>query len=244
MFTYPREPIATDELFSLGWQFYKDTIRYVWFWSLLMALAYVVYSQLGFTELHKIGKAEFTLIDAFGHLVLIAIWAFFYNIIILRMHSLTGIFFDKDKTTIAYSGKKFLPVYFAHIIYTILIIIGSFALILPGIYVWIILSMNSLFILFEEDNIIKALVNSARIVQKAWWQTFLVILLPSLLIYILRNTPHLFSSDKIIFSIFDIFILTFVTPYLYALTLLQFNNLKIIADLPKPVSSEKRIQND
>lgn len=70
--------------------------------------------------------------------------------------------------------------------------------------------------------------------QKAWWQTFLIVLLPSLLISLLRNFVPYISQSGTLLSLLDLVILTFLIPYLYAVLLLQLKNLEVIATLPPP----------
>lgn len=81
------------------------------------------------------------------------------------------------------SWKDIIPLLILGIIATIMIMAGFFALIIPGIYLMIALSLAVPALFFEELGIFESIGRSFKLVKGKWWSTFGLLFVASILMY-------------------------------------------------------------
>ena len=116
--------------------------------------------------------------------------------------------------------------FLALLVYFIIINIGFFSFLLPGLFVAVLFSMFFPFIVIDRLSIYASFERSMRIVWGHWWQTFLVLTIPYAVIFFVRRLTKLTTwlGEWIIAG--DIILLSFLMPYFFCVLLIQFNNLK------------------
>ncbi len=139
------------------------------------------------------------------------------------------------------AAQTLLPMLIANFLYYFLAFLGSFALVLPGIFLLISLAFASSSILFENKSVMQSLGFSAFLVKDNWWHTASTYALPLLIMLLLAGVLSSFfspSADAALLPettpeisplqyILDIAIETVLTPLFYAVTVVIFYDLKL-----------------
>jgi hypothetical protein len=81
------------------------------------------------------------------------------------------------------SWRDLLPLFILGIIATILIMIGFFAFIIPGIYLMVVLALAIPIMFFEGNGIFDAISRSFKLIKGKWWSTFGLLFVASILMY-------------------------------------------------------------
>ncbi len=99
---------------------------------------------------------------------------------------LVAIYFDSVVIRFAYSGslesfvfalRRYPDVLMATVIYALAVVLGSMALIIPGIYLAVRLYYFADAILIDGEGAISSLKTSWRIAKGNWWATFLILII-------------------------------------------------------------------
>ncbi len=101
---------------------------------------------------------------------------------------LIAVYFDSVTVRIAYTRssvlrafgfalKKYVIVLIALLIYLLIVIVGSLAFLVPGIYLAVRLYYFINAILIDEKGVIESLKTSWKIAKGNWWATFLILLI-------------------------------------------------------------------
>jgi hypothetical protein len=246
MYKFESAPLTISGVLKDGWELYKVSLLYVLPLTFIIAIMHVIpflFNIVGFYHVFTNGRMVFSLWALILYLVILFVEAFFIALLFYIMHSLA----TEQKTDFPGALKcaviRLIPLYIALLIYFIFINIGMFLLLLPAIFAAIILSMFLPLIIIERKSIYNSFDSSVRLVWGHWWQTFFILVIPSLVSYLGRNLSQ-FSAWGMHghwLLIVDVIILTLIVPYFYAILLVQYNNLKVIKALPKPISEQPRI---
>jgi len=81
------------------------------------------------------------------------------------------------------SWKDLLPLFLLGLIATIMITVGFFALIIPGIFLMVVLSLSIPVLFFEQKGIFEAIGRSFKLIRGKWWSTFGLLFVASILMY-------------------------------------------------------------
>ena len=176
--------------------------------------------------------------------VFIVVIALSYGNVIYQIHSIiTGK--SGDIKTAWHMDKpvyqKFITI---KIYYLLLVMVGLVALILPGIYLAVRLSLSVPAALIEDRGIKDSFKRSATLVSHRWWRSFFVLVLPVLLTLwvplIVVAIPSLFGIYLTLIekSLLFLPIATFVLPWTYSLLLVYFNDMKLLYEKQAVASSE------
>lgn len=227
---YETQPQTISRVLLNSWKLYKLSFKNVWFWSLIVSVVSSIHRMMGYVGIYVLdseNKFYFSWEALVSLAIALFIGSFFVPLILSQINMIATLNESDLKTSIYIVIKKFFPIYAAIIIYNILFFLGVYLYLLPAIFIWILFVMFVPLILFDNVSFVQAFIRSAKMVWGNWWQTFFVFLVPMCLLYLLRDSLHFILKDSIFFAVFDLVILTFVTPYLYSVMLIQFNNLKM-----------------
>ena len=72
--------------------------------------------------------------------------------------------------------QKYLPVFGCYIVFFLVVLLGSFALILPGLLALFFFQYAYLYVAVENDTIYQAFINSAKLVKRIINLSFLIVL--------------------------------------------------------------------
>jgi hypothetical protein len=229
MFHYPQEPLRLKDLFTNGWVLFLDTYRFSWIWAFLNALLFLVSDYFTTSRISNLiywKHFAYQINLAIIIIIFIVPWSFLRSIIMVHMHFYaigeTKSFSHALKITL----KKIIPITITSFVYQAIIILGLFLFILPGIYVGILFFMYLPLLVLDDNSMVDSFINSIKLVLGSWWETFLLTLIPTGLIYLIREVMREYFLRAPIIIGLSIILLTILIPYSYSLTLIQFNNLK------------------
>ncbi len=87
------------------------------------------------------------------------------------------------------------------LLYTLIVVVGAVALVIPGVWLYILFSLASTALILEGAPVGRAMTRSRTLVQNAWWRTFGILLLTAVLAYLLSfivSLPFsLFNGDLV-----------------------------------------------
>lgn len=132
----------------------------------------------------------------------------------------------------------------AGIIYSVAVVIGTLALVVPGIYLSIALAMAIPCALFEDLRAVVACRRSARLVRGAWWRTATVLSLPATayLVIVVAVAAALYVHygfrdpdfglvigmiPRVASSFLCALITAVMMPWFIAMTLVVYNDLRV-----------------
>ena len=81
------------------------------------------------------------------------------------------------------SWRDVLSLFVLGFITTILIMVGFFAFIIPGIYLMVVLSLAIPILFFEGNGIFESIGRSFKLIKGKWWSTFGLLIVASILMY-------------------------------------------------------------
>ena len=159
-------------------------------------------------------------------------------VILHRMYNLASEPTSKLSTSAKFVLSKYLLIIVALAITSIISLAGLLVFVVPGVFVTILFLFTLPFILFDNAGCISAIKSSCKLVWGNWWRTFAVFLVPAMIIVIvellipgiLKNVPAWINM------IIDSLVLSILFPYIQAVILVQFNDLKL-RQMPIPTES-------
>lgn len=235
MFTFATKQSSVTKLWCDGFIFYKDSFAKIWYvivaMMLLAGLLNVVLALIPFKVAVQSGR--------FFHqdvilMIAIVVISFMVNVYCVGVifHRMCGLG-DGENLTLVKSMRlicgKYLTFCAVILAVVICIILGSIALVIPGIFLAYLL-MFSLPLVICDDNVtaFQALKKSAKLVWGNWWRTFGVIFPSIVLVYGLPSlTAFLLDSNKIWGTGIESILMILLIPLMYAFILVQFNDLKL-----------------
>jgi hypothetical protein len=245
MYKLATTPLPLSGIFRSGWDLFKSSFWYVFIWFLIIAILRVVpviYQYVSYYHQDITGHLVFSWKGLVLFLIIVFIESFFVGI---GFHSIYSI--GKEQRidlpkSLKVALNKWIPLYVAMLAYFVLINLGILLLLLPSIFLAVLFSMVPPAIVLEPLSIYESFRSSARLVWHHWWETFIVMLIPYSITYLATSmakfTPWLGKWGYL----GDIILLTIALPYFYSMILVQFNNLKTIEALPKPISPEQKVK--
>lgn len=233
---YESEPLPINELFKKSWNLYKPTLKYVWIWSLFNTALFLLIDLL---DLKTVGSFiqwkhfSFEINITIFFIVFFLTWSFFRTVIMVHMHYYAIKRPHAFSKSIIISLKKLLPVTIASLVYQLFIFGGLFLFIIPGIYFGIVFFMYLPILIFEDESWIQSFIKSFKLIAGSWWETFMLIVLPTAAIYLIRELIRRYFFYNAPMLTICIILLILIIPYSYALLLIQYHNLKVKVRLAK-----------
>ncbi len=239
-------PLTILGILKNAWELYKTSLKYVLPWTFIISLIHVIpysFNFVGFYQRKTVNHIEFSMLALLLFVVLLFFEAFFVSFVFYSMYSLATEQKANFFQSLRLASSRFIYLYLAMLIYHLSVNVGILLFLLPGVFLAIIFSMFSLYILIERESIYNSFEHSVKLVWGYWWQTFFVFLVPYLFAYLAIYVIKFVSLSTYgkWYLAGSIITLTFLLPYFYAELLVQYNNLKIIKSFPRPISKTSRI---
>ena len=144
--------------------------------------------------------------------------------------------------------RFYWPVAGAQILGGIIIIIGTFLIVIPGIYLAVVLAPLFAIIVFEEKGVLISFSRTFDLIKGNWWLTFglfivlfIVLTTVSGVLYLLANTVSGFISSgsavSVIVNILDLSLELLISTFLILLPVFIYGHL--IAEKEQPELSDK-----
>ena len=132
------------------------------------------------------------------------------------------------------------PMIFATILYTLAIVLGLVALLIPGLILMLSLAFFAVAIVLDEEGPLSALKRSHRLVWGNWWRTATVLSVPVIVLIVLQvalglavgiPVGVLAGGSKGMLTLVSqgvqVLTNTFSVPLLYAIFVVQYHDLKL-----------------
>ncbi|SDG83706.1 hypothetical protein [Psychroflexus sediminis] len=184
-------------------------------WLLLLVVAastYYQYQSLSFTGNILEGGAEnflFELISTSGiALLLMLLSSLAYSALsITTINSIIKSYVKnegviKDEEVSQYIGLFFSRTLGSFVVYIVLIFIGFLLCILPGIYLFVPLTLIFPIIVFQEKSFSEAFSECFKLIRQNWWITFATLLIITILVSLISG---LFSIPLVVISALETF---------------------------------------
>lgn len=167
-----------------------------------------------------------------------------YNAILSRVGDVARGGDDELYDALIIGFKKMFPVFFAAILYSLVITLGFVLLLIPGLILMITLLFFQVLIVVDDEGIIASLKHSHTLVWGNYWRTTAVILIPVFIVYALimvvaiaagffgaMSEPQMVDDPfQMSFGMFDIvmaFVSVLAVPFLDSIFVAHVNDLKL-----------------
>jgi len=226
VFKFSDKPQTITDVLRDSLEIYKHTILQVWYWAAVVPLLSALPVFLGGTPTKT---AAFTVQHIFFMAFTLVVAAYFMSLILHRIYKLATARNPAISESLQLARNKWLTVFLAMLLTTAISFIGFLFFIVPGIFLSILFMFYLPLILFDGMGVFDAIKGSCQLVWGHWWFTFALIFIPTLLLVFLTLLfMTLFGKENaFLTTVFDVVVLTIVTPFLQAVILTQFNNLKL-----------------
>lgn len=109
-----------------------------------------------------------------------------------------------------------------------LMVLGFMVLFFPGVFLSILLMFCMPLVVVDNCGWMGAIKKSCQLVWGHWWATFLVVLIPMLIsIFLMAVITVIAQNNQLLLTVMNVVVMSFFTPFFYAVLLVQFNNLKL-----------------
>jgi hypothetical protein len=128
--------------------------------------------------------------------ILVTLISWFLTLIITKM------VYDATKSNVLFSeavslsARRFIFVFIATILYSLIVIVGIIALIIPGVFLSIKFAFITYFILLNNEKIIDSFKKSWQITEGNWWEVFgllLIFMIPIMILSMIASGVALIS---------------------------------------------------
>ncbi len=236
------EPTSIGKVLDAGFKLFFAGLGRVILLSLTASLIGVapalMYGDIGTSETLPSGAAlvsmvAITLITILLNMVLLAA-------VLYRLGRLAE---EREMTlreALAQGLRCLLPMIFATILYTLAIVLGLVALVIPGLILMLSLAFFAVAIVLDEEGPLSALKRSHRLVWGNWWRTATVLSVPVIVLIGLQvalglavgiPVGVLAGGSKGMLTLLSqgvqVLTNTFSVPLLYAIFVVQYHDLKL-----------------
>lgn len=254
MFEFSKTKLSIPEIWKVSFYLYKQTIAKVWYLAFLM-MAVLLTSISISTKMRgpvaavskEAGKAaaqvqpanplaHLTVSGVLINVIGIILALFIMAMILHRIYNLAANPDFKLSSSIQFVLSKYLIILSCMLLIYVIVSAGILLFILPGLFLGILFLFSLLFILFDDAGWLSAIKRSCQLVWGNWWRTFAVFIVPAIVITVIQNViPFVFGIKHVWLNIFIIaLIISVLKPYLDAVLLVQFNDLKLRQQITPP----------
>jgi len=241
MFTLPNEPQTIGQTLDTGFKLYFQAFKHVLLLSLIMNSMWLLISLF----IGPIEPGEEILGNQIGILIaLVIIILVAYNVlqvaIMDRIHHFTQGSLNTIGESLATGKRLFLTMLGASLLYGLVSGIGMLLLIIPGIVLAIYMVLYSASIVIEGSGPLQSLQRSMDLVKQNWWRCMLIltvvgtvymilytVIIFAISISLAMSSPEDINQYAFFFDLIGAVIGTILTPLLFSMVLVIFNDLKV-----------------
>jgi hypothetical protein len=234
MFTFATQPLRIPQILKESLKLYRASIRQLWYWALLISVISSVLNTFFPVYIPEHGFSVLGLI-----LMLVDFLASIF-VLIIMIHRAQAVGMQQRVSLIdslKLARKKLLITFAAFIIVTIIVILTSFAFIIPGIYFFIMFVFYSPAIVIDNTGVFPSMKQSIQLVHKNWFRTFTLFLIPFLVSVVLLSLLGLISEALWYTVLISVVFGMIFMPYYTTTLLVQYNDLKLRRELNPPSKS-------
>ncbi len=176
MYALPDQPSPIGRILDAGIKLFTVVFPKVIPIALIMGVLLAVINYL-FNS-----GGSFGVLNVVALLVVMVINSVCLSAMIYRIGNQANNVEDNMGDSINVGLRKFLPFFLASLLYMVAMMLGMVLLIIPGIYVAVALSLFVYLLVNEDQGVVGSLTQSHALVKGNWWRTFIVTMVPALLI--------------------------------------------------------------
>lgn len=194
---------------------------------LLFVLCIILFSGYDFLEAQGLDDTTLAVLTMFNNLLMISVTS--VNIFYLLLANSKQAYIEQVKEAFTKTLKVLPIVIVATLIYAILVTLGLFLFIIPGLVLYAYLGIYAQTIVFEKSGIIHSILRSRELVKGSFWKVLLsligillvtniIVLIIGALIFSLISGPNLWV-EIIVYSVSYVLFMPFIGTFY---TLLYF----------------------
>lgn len=229
MFRFAVKPQTKLSILQDGVKLYAATLNKVWYLALILTIFSAIPEVFQALKGNGGIPPVFTLSQGIYFFIMMFISAFFIGVIMHRMYVLATQPKISLKTSFILAKEKWLTVYGAMLIAALIVIAGVVAFVVPGIFLSVLLSFYLPLILLDNATVIDAIKRSYHLVWGWWWRTFFVMVVPyfTILVFIIAAVLMVGQDNYLGQALSKIVVMTMLTPFLIAVILVLYNDMKL-----------------
>jgi hypothetical protein len=216
--------MGIKETWVLTLRLYRKSLPQTW--HLGVGIGITVVTAVFISALYKTNMAVPKIIGLVTIPILL-ICLYLSSLVFLKVYDIKNERSTSWKDSLDFVNKRYLKIFVSMLLVNILSSLGTFVLILPGIFLFILLSMTQPLVLLDNKGIIEGIKESCKLVWGNWRHIFAVIIPLAFINYwisisviyatIYAKWPMVISSG---------FIAILFYPLLYTCFLVLFDDLK------------------
>ncbi|HLG38231.1 MAG TPA: hypothetical protein VI461_01140 [Chitinophagaceae bacterium] len=131
--------------------------------------------------------------------------------------------------SLQFALKRYFVYLGAMIIATILMGVGFIILVIPGIFLAFLLAFTMPSVILDDKNVFSSIDYSSKLVWGNWWRNFVVLFIPGLILAVVNIALALLFTPNhmVVFLILNLILMSIAAPWIYAVLLVQYNDLKL-----------------
>lgn len=241
MFSLPVKPETIGKTLDAGFRLYFKSFKYIIPFATMFAIVGLMPSILNdpASTWDQTGQSASYILKLYG---IIFIAQLINNIFIIamlrRMHSMTRGEVCSVGEAFKTGLRKFIPMIFLNILYTMAWLAGMILLIAPGVFLSVAFIYSGLAMVIENRGPIDALGRSWDMVRNNWWRT-MVIISVAMMIYLViisvlgfvfgvtvaMSSPDSWYEYAFLIEVANAVLVLLILPLLAAIMIVGFNDL-------------------
>jgi hypothetical protein len=220
------KPLTIKEIWRTAFRLYGKSFTKTWYLGTLVGI--IVTLSLVVNMLYLDRDITFKTAILAISLVITLVVVYLTALMLLRIYY-TG----KNQSYALTESMHFVNLHYLKIAMAALVVfifysLGMFALVLPGIFIFVLFTMVQPLILFDEQGVIAALKGSCCLVWGNWWRTFAVVF-PLILVnyWMSFAVQYAVSQYNWYIASSNVLLTVFFYPLFYTCILVIFNDLKL-----------------
>ncbi len=238
MFKFSNKTLGLPEIWQGAFELYKETITKVWYISLVMMLVLyidkVLFPAAKYMPVTAGGMNPALSLPHYGvggmllSVVTSLISLFLLAVMLHRMDKVCEEPNASVKDSVEYILTRYLTLVIATVVVFIPVMIGVLLFVLPGVFIAVLVMFVPFNVIFNDDGWFEAIKKSCKLVWGNWWRTFGVIIVPGIAIAVIQQIiSSMFAFSPLLYLLVLAVIVAALNPYIYAVALLQFNDLRL-----------------
>ena len=238
---FPDKQLTIKETWLASFWLYSKALPRVWSQAIVIGIIMII---VNWVDVHIMAPlvnmqtpVQFKLSDItpgrgvyiFAGLISLLFVIYLSGVLLHRIYMI-----GKEQTTTLYDSLVFVKrKYFQVVSGTLLVLciclFGTLALVLPGIFMFVLLIMVQPLILFDDKGCFAAIKSSCKLVWGNWWHTFAILFPLMILNYAAGFGAQFISSHGCWWcgTLMSALVITFFYPLFYSCILIQFGDLKL-----------------
>ena len=241
MFEMPGKPETIGKTLDAGFRLYFKSFKYIILFAVIFAIVGLLPSIL-YSPTSTWDAGVQSVDDTLALYGIIFVTQMFNNIFVIamvwRINSLTLGEPCDIGSAFSVGLRKFIPLIFLNILYTLAWVFGMLLLFVPGVFLSVAFIYSGLTMITENRNPIDALSRSWDMVKNNWWRTMVIVsvafMIYSILLSVLflvfgiavsMSGPDSYIEYAIYLEIVNAVIVMLVMPLMASIMLAGFNDL-------------------